>query len=65
MAVSLMVIQETIESLLESLKAEPGGGATDKSWVQSCAGCICPGPVTNQWGDQGCRHRNWNLIYCA
>ena len=31
MPVSLMLIQKTTESVLESLKAEHGGGATDKS----------------------------------
>lgn len=44
MPISLMLIQETTNSLFKCMKAERGGGATDKSLVQNSASCTGPGP---------------------
>lgn len=44
MPISLVLIQEATNSLFRSVKAERGGGAADKTWVQSPASCPGPGP---------------------
>lgn len=44
MPISLMLIQETANSLLSNGKAEPGGGAADQTLVQSSTSCTGPNP---------------------
>lgn len=53
MPVSLILIQETTNSLLRSLEAERGGGAADNTLVWSSAGRTGPGPAETDQGESG------------